>query len=80
MVEAIIVSIIFGSIIALAVLICGTVIIINRTRAKQGSRGANSDEAQIVQEIYQGLEKLEERIEALETILTENNKRNDSNE
>lgn len=80
MIEAIIVSIVFGSIVALATLICGTVIIINRTRAKQGNRGADSDEAQIVQEIYQGLERMEERIEALETILTDNKKRKNSNE
>jgi phage shock protein B len=76
MLNLIIVSIVFGSIVSLAVLICGTILIIVKTRS--GSRGAsNSEEARIIQETYRGLERLEERIESLETILqdTERNKR-----
>jgi phage shock protein B len=72
MLNIIIVAIVFGSIIALATLICGTILIIVKTRANRYSNGASdSEEARMVQEIYQGLEKLEERIDSLETILTE---------
>ena len=70
MLSIITVSIVFGSLIALATLICGTVLIILKTR--KGSRGAgDSEETRIIQEIYQSLERMEERIEALETILAE---------
>jgi phage shock protein B len=72
MLSVIIVSIVFGSILALAALICGTILIIVKTRRHRSPPGANnSDEARVIQEIYQGLERMEERIEALETILNE---------
>ncbi len=72
MLNIIIVAIVFGSIVALATLICGTILIIVKTRTNRNSSGAtDSEEARTIQEIYQGLEKLEERIESLETILTE---------
>lgn len=81
MLNIIIVSIVFGSIVALAALICGTILIIVKARSKSGPSGAtNSDEAKIIQEIYQGLDRLEDRIESLETILTDNAKRKESNE
>lgn len=80
MINVIIVSIVFVSIVALATLICGTILIIVKSRPKQGARGAaDHEEAQIIQEIYQGLERMEQRIESLETILTEaEKKRTDS--
>jgi phage shock protein B len=72
MLKIIIVAIVFGSIIALATLICGTILIIIKTRTNRSSSGAtDSEEARTIQEIYQGLEKLEERIDSLETILAE---------
>lgn len=72
MLEIIAVSIVFGSLIALATLICGTIVIIVKTRRNQhSSETTASEEAKIIQELYQGLEKLEERIESLETILME---------
>lgn len=75
------VSIIFGSIVALAALICGTILIIVKSRSRSGAAGAgNSEEAELIQEIYRGLEKLEKRIEALETILTDNTKRKQHHE
>ncbi len=77
MLNIVIVAIVFGSIIALATLICGTVLIIVRTRGNRDGHGAtNSDEAQLIQEIYQGLEKLEKRIESLETILMDSQQKN----
>lgn len=70
MITTIIVSIIFGSIVALAALICGTILIILKTRSRTQTTGAgDQDEAKIIQEIYQGLDRMEERIESLETIL-----------
>jgi phage shock protein B len=70
MLSIITVSIVFGSLIALATLICGTVLIIIKTR--KGNRGAgDSEETRIIQEIYQSMERMEERIESLETILAE---------
>lgn len=70
MLSIITVSIVFGSLIALATLICGTVLVIIKTR--RGNRGAgDSEETRIIQELYQNLERMEERIESLETILAE---------
>lgn len=67
MISIIVVSIVFGSLIALATLICGTVLVLLKTRSRP--RGADNEEAGIIQEIYQGLARMEERIESLETIL-----------
>jgi len=68
----IIVAIVFGSILTFAALICGTILVIVKMRSsglsKRG-RDTQSDEARIIQELYQGLAHMEERIEALETIL-----------
>jgi len=36
-----------------------------------GDRASQAEDARIIQEIYQGLSRLEQRIESLETILTE---------
>lgn len=78
MLSIITVSIVFGSLIALAVLICGTIVVILKTR--QGGRGAgDSEETRIIQEIYQNLERMEERIESLETILAEGQEKDGDN-
>ena len=54
----------------LLILGLGVIWIIVRT-ASGGTRipGTNADEAQLIQEMHQGLEKLERRIESLETLL-----------
>ena len=66
-----IVAIVFGSVVTLAGLLCVTILVIIRMR--QSSSGKSSqgsqDEVLMVQELYRGLEKMEQRIEALETIL-----------
>lgn len=70
MINLVIISIVFGSLVALAALICGTILVILKTR--NSSRGGrDSAETEMIQELYRGLEKMEARIEALETILTE---------
>jgi len=77
MLNIIIVSIVFGSIVALAALICGTILIIIKSRSNRGPHGANdNEEAKVIQEIYQGLAKMEQRIESLETILREGHEKN----
>jgi len=69
----IIVAMVFGSILAMAALICGTILVILKTRDSRITRSKNrSEEAMIIQEIYQGLSKMETRIESLETILMDN--------
>ena len=69
----IIVGMVFGSLLAVAALICGTIIMIIKTRDSRITEGkSRSEEAMIIQEIYQGLDKMEKRIEYLETILMDN--------
>ena len=67
-----IISVIFGSILAGLVIVGGT-ILLGIKLAKGGlskkERQEQSDEAKVIQEVYRGLQKMEERIEALETIL-----------
>ena len=66
--------IIFGSIV-LSIAIIGSTILIGLKILKGGvfqkGQKGQSDEARIIQEIYQGLARMEERVESLETILLE---------
>jgi phage shock protein B len=72
----IIVAMVFGSLLAMAALICGTVLIIIKTRNNRITGSTNqSEEAMVIQEIYQGLNKMEKRIESLETILMDNQRK-----
>jgi phage shock protein B len=66
-----IVAIVFGSAVTLAGLLCVTILVIIRMRQSNSSKTAqgSQDEVMMVQELYRGLEKMEQRIEALETIL-----------
>ncbi len=66
-----IVAIVFGSVVTLAGLLCGTILVIIRMRQTGSGKSTkgSEDEVLIVQELYRGLEKMEQRIEALETIL-----------
>ena len=67
-----IVAIVFGSILTLAAMICGTIILLvrmgHRGFTKRGQETRN-EESKIIQEIYAGLTKMEQRVESLETIL-----------
>lgn len=40
-------------------------------RSQQGSQGLSPDDAQAIRELLQGLKRLEERMDSLETILLE---------
>lgn len=70
--SVIIVAIVFGSTLTFAAIVCGTILTIikmRRTGLSKGDRQSQTDEAKVIQEIYQGLERMEARIETLETIL-----------
>ena len=67
-----IVAIVFGGIVLAFAVIGGTILMAIKIR--QGGLSPNdkkheADEAKMIQEIYQGLSRMEERTEALETIL-----------
>lgn len=70
--EAVIVVTVFaGSILILAII--GSTILMGLKIVKGGltskNRKTQTDEARMMQEIYQGLARMEERVEALETII-----------
>jgi hypothetical protein len=71
---AFIVSIIFGGILLALAVIGSTILIaikIIRGGASPGGQRSEAEEARMVQEIYRGIEVMEKRLEALETILLE---------
>jgi phage shock protein B len=67
-----IVAIVFGGLV-LALAIIGSTILIGLRIAKGGmfrkGQAGEADETRLIQELYQGLSKMEERVDALETIL-----------
>jgi phage shock protein B len=75
--DVIIVAIVFGSIVIALAIIPGTVLLaiklfkggFSRTDQKK-----QAEETKMIQEIYQGLSRMEERVEALETILLDREK------
>ena len=72
-----IVMIVFGSLV-LALAVVGSTILMGIKLIKGGAtpkaQKAHSNEARMIQEIYQGLARMEERVESLETILLEKEK------
>lgn len=70
--------IVFGSLILILSILCGTILL--ALKLKHGgfaarSREAHGEEARMIQEIYQGLSRMEARVESLETILMEHKDR-----
>lgn len=78
---ALIVGIVFcGAVMALAV-VGGTILLAIRLIKGGGSREYRQQaaaDARMLQEVYQGLERMEERMEALETILIHTQKKDAS--
>lgn len=70
--EVIIVAIVFGSMLA-GVAVIGATIVLSKLLGRNGTRGKSqqAEEARLMQELYHGLTKMEQRIESLETILLE---------
>jgi hypothetical protein len=75
---AIIVAIIFSGIV-LALAVIGSTILMAIKIIKGGlsrkKQKYQADEARMIQEIYQGLSRMEERVESLETILLDGDKK-----
>ena len=69
-----VVMIVFGGIV-LALAVIGTTILMGLKILKGGvshkGQKNQTDEARIIQEIYQGLARMEERVDSLETLLME---------
>jgi phage shock protein B len=67
----IIVAIVFSSIVIGIAIICGTILVAIRSRRglSRHSRQQEADEAKMIQDMYRGLSEMEKRIDALETIL-----------
>ena len=68
---------VFAMIVLVVTVICSTFIIalkIIRGGASPKSQKDHASEAKMIQEIYQGLSRMEERVESLETILMEKEK------
>ena len=73
MTAVLIVGIVFGSIVAIVAIIFGFALLSSKTK-RQGSSFRDSgkldaDETRLIQEIHQGISKMEKRVDALETIL-----------
>jgi phage shock protein B len=67
-----ILAIIFGGIILALAVVGGTILMAIKMRhdgISRRARHSQAEEAGMIQEIYSGLERLEERVESLETIL-----------
>jgi phage shock protein B len=78
--EALIVAIVFGSFVLIPLVVGATIVISIKLLKGGASRKNQAEDAKIIQEIYQGLSRMEERVEALETILLDREKRDHQNE
>ena len=69
---AAIVSIVFGGLVLALAIIGGTILMaikILKGGISRKDQNNKAEEARLIQEIYQGFARMEERVEALETIL-----------
>ena len=78
--EALIVAIVFGSFVLIPLVIGGTIVISIKLLKGGTSRKDQAEDSKIIQEIYKGLSRMEERVEALETILLDREKEGHKNE
>lgn len=72
-----IVAIVFGSILLALAIVGGTILMGIRLKhggvSKEGKE-RSTEEARMIQEIYQGLARMDKRVESLETILMDSGK------
>ena len=71
---ALILAVIFGGTILALAVVGGTILMgikIIKGGFSRQSQQSQAEEARMIQEIYQGLSRMEERVEALETIILE---------
>jgi phage shock protein B len=78
--EALIVAIIFGSIVLIPAVIGGTILMSIKLLKGGASRKDQAEDSKIIQETYQGLSRMEKRVEALETILLDQDKKDRKDE
>jgi phage shock protein B len=78
--EALIVAIVFGSFVLIPAVIGGTILMSIKLLKGGTSRKDQTEDSKIFQEIYQGLSRMEKRVEALETILLDQNKKDPKDE
>ena len=70
--SVIVLSIIFGGAVLVMAIIGSTILMAIKILKGEGSpkgQKATNDEAKMIQEIYKGLARMEERVDALETII-----------
>ena len=67
--EVLIVAIVFGSILLALAIIPGAILLAIKFFRGGQSAGDQAEETKMIQEIYTALSRMEERVEALETIL-----------
>jgi len=67
--EALIVAIVFGSLVLIPAVIGLTIVISIKLLRGGSSRKDQAEDSKLIQEIYQGLSRMEQRVETLETIL-----------
>jgi len=80
MTAVLIVGIVFGSIIAVIVIIFGFVLAmakIKRGGSFRHGEELQAEETRLIQELHRGLSRMEERVEALETILLDKDGKTD---
>jgi phage shock protein B len=73
-------TIIIGGIVMALAIIGSTVLIamkILKGSLSRKGRGTETEETRMIQEIYRGLSRMEERVEALETILLEKKRKDE---
>jgi len=78
--EVIIVAIVFGSIVLALAIIPGAILLAIKFLRGGQSAGDQAQETKMIQEIYTGLSRMEARVEALETILLDREKRKSAKE
>ena len=78
--EVLIVAIVFGSIVLALAIIPGAILLTIKFFRGGQSRGDQAEEAKMIQEIYTALSRMEERVEALETILLDQEGRKSAKE
>ena len=73
--EALIVAIVFGSFVLIPAVIGGTILLSIKLLKGGTSSKDQAEDSKIIQQIYQGLSRMEKRVEALETILLDQDKK-----
>lgn len=65
-----VVLVVFGGLVLGLTIVCWTVIRLVQGGGRRG-RTLQTEEAKLIQEVYHGLSKMEQRVETLETLLLE---------